>query len=235
MAYIYEHIRTRGYEPLYLEEHYAYLEASAITHLHEPLKLSRKELLCAIEEALRSERFSPTVMNAVEVRYFNDGRLEVEPREILYNEFSLRALHPTAYICRASGDIILANTSAKEALIDFNRAATQNSERSVAIWVDDHDEVLAVDGAPVIAIFEDEVRFSRKGDGVEFDLAYNIASEMGLTVSKGAISIDDLNEAKELLFIGYEGLSAVGTYDANIYMDISAEMIASKIAEAEQI
>lgn len=234
MAYIYEHIRTRGYKPLYLEEHYAYLEASAVTHLHESLNISREELQRAIEEALRKERFSPTVMNAVEVRYFNDGELDVEPREILYNDFSLRAIHPSAYLCRVSGDIILGNTSAKMALIEFNRSTAQSTERSVAMWVDDNDEVLAIDGAPVIALFEDEVRFSRKGDGVEFDLAYDVISKMRGDVSRGAIYIEDLSEVKELLFIGYEGVSAVKSYTSIPYMDISAEMIAAKIAEMEQ-
>ena len=235
MAYLYEYIRTRGHEPLYFEEHYIYLEAGALKHFREPLNISREKLLQAIREVLRKGAFSPTVMNVVEVRYFNDGTFEVEAKEILYNKFSLRALHPRSYLCRVSGDILLDNTSAKAALIELNRAAAQTTERSVAIWADEQDEVLAIDGLPVIAVFEDEVRFSRKGDGVEFELAYNTVVKMGRNATRGAIYLSEMSKVKELLYIGHEGLSAVYRYGPTLFMDISAEKIATKIAEAESI
>ena len=235
MAYIYEYIRTRGHEPLYFEEHCIYLEAGAVRYFGEPLKPSRNELLSAIKEVLQRGRFSPTVMNAVEVRYFHDGRFEVEAKEIIYSTFSLRALHPRAYLHRISGKSLLDNTSAKEALIEFHRTTSQSLERSVALWADANDEVLAIDGEPVIAIFEDEIRFSRKGESVEFDHAYDTVVEMGRNATKGAISLADLKEAKELLFIGHEGISAVHRFDTTLYMDITAEKIASKIAEKESL
>ena len=230
MAYIYEHIRTRGYEPLYFEEHFTYLEARAVSLLHISFKPSRKELLKAIKEALQSARFSPTAMNVVEVRYYADGELEVKAEAFIYNEFSLRALHPRAYLCQVSGDILLQNTSAKEALVEFNRTAGNG----VAIWANEQNEVLAIDGFPVIAVFEDEVRFSRMGDSVEFNLAYSKVVEMGRNTTKEAISIEDLHQAKELLFVSHYGLSAVERYDTTRYMDITAEKLVAKIAEVEQ-
>jgi hypothetical protein len=173
-------------------------------------------------------------MNAVEVRCYSDGSVETEAKEILYNTFSMRALHPYSYMCRISGDLLTANTSAKAALVEFNRATMQTAERSVAIWVNEGDEVIAIDGSPVIAVFEDEVRFARNGEGVEFDLAYDVVVKLGRNATRGAIKLADLSEAKELIFIGYEGLTAVHSYLSTRYMDILAEKIAAKIAEAEQ-
>lgn len=233
MAYIYEHIRTRGYEPLYFEEHFAYLEAGAVKHFGEALKLSREELKEAISKALHKGRFSPTMMNVVELRYYDSGALEVEAKEIIYKKFSLRALHPQAYLCRVSGDILLDNTSAKAALVELNRTTAQASELGVALWADEHGEVLAIDGAPVIAIFEDEIRFSQKGDGVEFEHAFEVVTNMGRNATRGAINLEELREVKELLFIGHEGLSALHCFESYVFMDIAAEKIASKIAEAE--
>ena len=235
MAYIYEYIRTRGHEPLYFEEHYTYLEAGAIKHFREPLKPSCEELRCAIKAALQEARLSPTMMNAVEVLCFNDGTFEVKAQEIIYKAFSLRALHPHAYLCRVSGDILLDNTSAKEALVELNRTTAQASERGVALWADEHDEVLAIDGMPVIAVFENEIRFSRKGDSVEFNLAYDKVSQMKRKATRGAITLNDLKSAKELLFIGHEGLSAILHYESTVYMDVTAEKIATAIAQAESL
>ena len=235
MAYIYEYIRTRGHEPLYFEEHYSYLEAGAIKHFREPLKPTHEELRCAIKAALQEARLSPTMMNAVEVLCFSDGGYEVKAQEIIYKAFSLRALHPYAYLCRVGGDILLDNTSAKEALVELNRTTAQASDRGVALWADEHDEVIAIDGLPVIAVFENEVRFSRKGDSVEFNLAYDVVSQMGRKASRGAITLNDLKRAKELLFIGHEGLSAVDHYESIVFMDVTAEKIASAIAQAESL
>lgn len=229
MAYIYEHIRTRGYEPLDFEEHYIYLEARVDIHMHAEFTPTREELRKAIKEALQSARFSPSAINAVEVRYHSDGKLEVEAKEIIYSCFSLRALHPEAYLCRVSGNTLLANSSAQAALIEFNRAANSG----VAIWANEHDEVLAIDGLPVIAVFEDEIRFSRMGKGVEFEIAYNEVVKLGRNATRGSILLEDLREAKELLYIGYEGLSAVDSYERLQFTDITAEKLASKIAEYE--
>jgi hypothetical protein len=110
----------------------------------------------------------------------------------------------------------------------------QTAERSVAIWINEGNEVIAIDGSPVIAVFEDEVRFARNGEGVEVDLAYDVVVKLGRNATRGAIKLADLSEAKELKFIGYEGLTAVHSYLSTRYMDILAEKIAAKIAEAEQ-
>ena len=84
-------------------------------------------------------------------------------------------------------------------------------------------------------MFEDEVRFSQKGDGVEFEHAFETVTKMGRNATRDAINLEDLKDAKELLFIGHEGLSAVHRFESRIFMDISAEKIASAIAQAESL
>lgn len=234
MAYIYEYIRTRGHEPLHFEKHYACLEELAATYFSESLKLSPQELRRAIAESLQSEKCSTTTMNVVYVQYYSDGTLKVKADWSIYSTFSLRALHPRSYLCRVSGNIITDNTSAKKSLIEFNQETALVAGKGVAIWANEHDEVVAIDGAAVIAVFEEEILFSQLGRGVEFDLAYEIVSKSKPNVSKGAIELKELQRAKELLYIDHRGLTAVQLlYDSTIYMDITAEKIASQIAEAE--
>ena len=234
MAYIYEYIRTRGHKPLHFEKHYARLEELAAAYFSEPLKLSPQELLHAVTESLQSEKCSTTTMNVVYVQYFSDGTLKVKADWSIYSTFSLRALRPRNYLCRVSGNIITDNTSAKESLIEFNRDSGLVADKGVAIWADEHDEVIAIDGAAVVAVFEEEIRFSQAGHGVEFDLAYEILSKNKRNVSKGAISLGELPKAKELLYIDHRGVTALQLlYDSTIYMDITAEKLALQIAEAE--
>lgn len=235
MAYIYEHIRTQGFEPINFEEYFVRLDALAHRLFLAPLAITREELRKMIAEELRKSGFSPRTSNAVCVRYYSNGDLCIEPLELLYNNFSLRALSPQGYICRTSGDLIIENTSAKEALIKLNREIAQISDEGAAIWVDEQGEVLAIDGSSVIAIFEDEICFSRRGSGVEFELVYTIATKIKANVSKGAIMVDDLRQAKELLYIDYRGITALRRFDTHRYMDIIAEKIATKVSEELKI
>lgn len=235
MAYIYEHIRTQGFEPLHIEEHYMRLDALSRKLLFCPLSITQEELRKRISEKLCADGFSPNTKNAVCVRYFSDDTLLIEGVEIWYNSFSLRALRPECHICRLSGELLTLNTSAKDSILEFNRSTAHLSNNGVAIWADEQGEVISIDGAPAIAIFEGEVRFSRLGTGVEFDLAYIAAKKIRRNVTKGEIMVDELRNAKELLYIDYRGITALEGFEQHRYMDITAEKIASEIAENESV
>ena len=167
------------------------------------------------------------------MRYHSNGEVEIECVDILYNNFSLRALHPQVFTCHLSGELLTANTSAKEAMLELNRTTGDIAEKGVALWVDELNEVVAIDGSSVIAVFDDDIRFSRLGSGVEFDLAYNAVKEMKRNISKDKILLEELKQAKELLYIDYRGISAVKSFDDTVYMDITATKIAAKITEIE--
>lgn len=234
MAYIYEYIRTQGHKPLHLERHYARLEELTKKHFSLSPTLSQEELRVAITQMLQIKKCSTSAMNYACVRCFDNNSIEVDANWMMYEQFSLRAIHPQAYLCQASGDILTDNTSAKEAIVKFNNDTALIDERGVAVWVTEQNEVLAIDGSPVIAVFDDEIRFSDKGKGVEFDLAYELLSASNSTVTKGPIVVDELLKAKELLFIDYRGVTAIKQWlDKVLYIDLTAERIASLIAEKE--
>ena len=234
MAYIFEYIRAKGHEPLHLEKHYARLKELTEKYFSEPLLLSQEEVQKAIVQTLQLKRCSTSAMNYACVRCFDNNAIEVDADWMIYDCFELRAIHPQAYLCQASGEILTDNTSAKEALIRFNNDSALLNDRGVAVWVSEQNEVLAIDGSPVIAVFDDEIRFSDKGKGVEFELAYEALSATNNTVTKGAIVVDELHKAKELLFIDYRGVTAINQWlDDTLYMSLTAERIASLIAEKE--
>ena len=234
MAYIFEHIRTQGFAPLHFDEHYARLSALARKLFLAPLAVESKELCTLIGEKLQNEGFSARNKNAVYVRYDSNGSVVIECVDTLYNEFSLRALRPQTFICRISGEILTENTSAKESALELNRTTSLISEQGVPMWVNEQGEMLAIDGAPVIAVFDNEIRFSRMGSGVEFDIAYSVAEEIGKFVSKESILLDEITRAKELLYIDHRGITAIESYESHHFMDITAAKIASKIVEKER-
>ncbi len=233
MAYIYEHIRTKGFEPMHFEEHYARLDALARKLFFAPLAIEREALQRMIAECLRGANCSQHTINAVYVRYTSNKEVEVECVDTLYDEFSLRALRPHLFVCRVSGDLLTDNTSAKEALLELNRTIALASEQGVALWVNEQDEVLAIDGAAIVAVFDDEVRFSRMGSGVEFELAHGIAEKIKKNITREEILLSDIAKAKELLYVDYRGITAVKSFELHHFMDITAERIARTIAEAE--
>lgn len=233
MAYIYEYIRTRGYEPIHFEEHYARLDALSQRLFHSPLNTSPEKLEEAIGGVLRNEGYSSHTINCVYIRYYNNGELKLEAVEIIYNTYSLRAIRPQGYICHLSGDMLVANSSAKEAMLELNSSTTQTPNSEVPIWVGEDGSVLAIDGAPIVAVFEDEIRFSEVGGGVEFDIAMQKMTAQRRRISRCNITLDDLSSAKEILYIDHRGITALVGWNERHYTDITAERIARTIADAE--
>lgn len=233
MAYIYEYIRTQGFEPLHFERHYMRLDAVARKLFVQPLGVEREELKRQIATTLRTRGFSAHTMNAVYVRYYSDGSLSVEGVDTWYSKFSLRAIRPKGCICRVSGELLIENTSAKEAMTELNGEIARMTEEGVPIWANEQGEVLAIDGSPVIAVFDDEIRFSRMGAGVEFELAYAAIGDIKRKITKEEIRVEHLCDVKELLYIDYRGVTALECFESHHYMDIIAEKVALKIAETE--
>ena len=233
MAYIYEYIRTRGYEPIHFEEYYARLDALARKIFLAPFAIEREVLQRNIAECLRNADCSPHTINAVYVRYNSNGTVEMECVDTLYDEFSLRALRPHFFVCQVSGELLTGNTSAKEALLELNRTTALASKQGVALWANEQGEILAIDGAPVIAVFDNEVRFSRIGSGVEFELAFGMAEKIKKNITREEILLSDIANAKELLYIDYRGITAVKSFELHHFMDITAERIAKHVAESE--
>ena len=233
MAYIYEYIRTQGHEPIHFEEHYARLDALSQRIFGRPVGVTPKALKESIADILRSEGYSSHTINCVYVRYYDNEKVELETVEIIYNTYSLRTIRPQGYICQLSGDILVENSSAKEAILELNRSTAQSSNSNVPIWVGEDGSILAIDGSPVVAVFDDEIRFSEVGRGVEFDIAMQKMATPRRKISKCAITLDDLLVAKEVIYIDYRGITALVGWNEHHYTDITAERIARTIAESE--
>ncbi len=234
MAYIYEYIRTRGYQPMHFDEHFARLSALSNDIFNSPICITSDALKELIQSILQCEGYSPHTINGVYVRCYDNGEITVDAIEIIYNNFALRAIRPQGFVCRLSGDFLTKNTSAKEAMLELNHSMSQISDAQVPIWIDEQERIVAIDGSPIAAIFDDEIRFSSSGEGVEFDFAMRHISAHGRKVTKGMIMLDDLTSAKEIIYIDYRGITALAKWNERHYMDITAERMASQIAKAEQ-
>ena len=235
MAYIYEFIRTKGREPLHLEKHYARIRELSEEYFAEPRFFYQEDLRQLLAFDMEKRHISTSGMNYAWFMLSYNGEIYIQSEWLMYDKFSLRALRPNCYPYCVSGEVFLDNTSVKDNLLRFHRScASDEKQNDVAIWHNEHGEVFAIDGSPVIAVFESEIIFSNCGRGVEFDLAYELLAKNRSNVSKGVIKLEDLPKAKELIFIDYRGVTAVNRlYDSTIYMDITAEKIAELIAEAE--
>lgn len=234
IPYIYEYVRCRGFAPLYMEQHLARLDALSRQLFLAEFGMTREVLERDIAAALRGEGFSASHTNAVQVRRYIDGRVEIRCVEMFYDDFSLRAVRPQGYICSLSGDMLLQPTSAKEATLSLCRATAEVSDEGVAVWVSDMGELKAIDGGSVVAVFDDEIRFSQSGAGVEFELAYKAIQGDRRAVRYGEILHSDIARAKELFYIDYRGVTALSACEGDYFMDIVAERVARQVAEQER-
>ncbi len=237
MAYIYEYIRTKGFQPLHFEEHYAHLEALAHRLFATPLGLDSQRLRAEIAETLRNEGYSKDMAHLVKVCYNADGDVKIVTGDILYNHFSVRAIRPTIGVVErvAKGSLLLENSSVKDAVMELQFARSRNLDNpnTLTMWVTEQDEVVAIDGAPVVAVFEDEIRFSECGSGVEFELLYGVATKHYKRVAKAPLMLSELGRVKELLFVDCRGITAIDSWESHYYMDLTAILLASYIAKEE--
>lgn len=232
MTYIYEYIRTRGTQPLHFEEHYNRLEKLSRDLFLTTLPISCEELYKEIVKQLRAEGYSTTATNAVCVKFYPLSKeVDISIEEIIYDSFALRAIRPEGYLSPSSGEYITKKSSVRYALLEFNRSVAQISDAGVAIWATEEGEIIAIDGASAVAVFEDEIRFSNYGCDLEFETAFEKLSATTNKVTRGSIYVEELHKAKELLGIDYRGVLAVESFDSHIFMDITAEKIATKMAE----
>ena len=199
-----------------------------------PLSVGAEVLREAVAEEVQRSGLSSLMENAVEVRISEEGELEVEAIELIYNNFSLRALHPEGAIHNLSGELITENTSAKKAIVELLDSTARHSNKKSSIWVNDNEEVIAIDGAPAVVVFDDEIRFSRIGEGVEFELAKRVTSLHNRKITTAEIRLDDIYRAKELFSIDYRGILALEKVGNHLYMDIVAEKIAGQVARSER-
>lgn len=237
MAYIYEYIRTKGFEPLYFEEHYAHLEELAQRLLATPFKFNRQSLRAEITEALSSNGYSADMAHLVKVCYSVNGDVKIVTGDILYNHFSVRAIRPTIGGMErvVKGSLLLENSSVKDAMLElqFGKSHNLDNPNALTMWVTEQDEVVAIDGASVVAVFEDEIRFSECGGGVEFELLYNAAIKNYKRVVKAPLMLSELSDAKELLYVDCRGVTAVDNWENHYYMDLTATLLAAQIAKEE--
>ena len=173
-----------------------------------PLSVGAEVLREAVAEEVQRSGLSSLMENAVEVRISEEGELKIETIELIYNNFSLRALHPEGAIHNLSGELITENTSAKKAIVELLDSTARHSNKKASIWVNDNEEVIAIDGAPAVVVFDDEIRFSRIGEGVEFELAKRVTSLHNRKITTAEIRLDDIYRAKELFSIDYRGILA---------------------------
>ena len=102
-------------------------------------------------------------------------------------------------------------------------------------WVNDKKEVIAIDGADVVAVFDDKIIFSSHSNSIECEMVYERVAATRRNVLRGSIYEADLTRAKEVLGIDYRGIVALESFDMVSYTDITAEKIASIVNSAEAL
>ena len=232
--YIYQRLRTRGVEPLYLARSIERLEGWSERIFGDRIDLDEGSMADRIRESLLDEHLSMSGTHAVEVRLYPAGNIEVRPLDNIYLEpFPLRAIRPTTTVKHLAGDMLLAPTSAKEALLDICRIGKGLPSQNIPMWLNPHNEIIAIDGAAVVAVTDDEILLSQAGYDIEFELAEIVLAKTRHKIRRAAISYDDIDLFKEIVYIDYRGVAALESIGERPLGNIVAERIAKEVQKLE--
>ena len=235
-AYIYQRFRTRGVNPLYPAYIFSEIEVLSEQIFGSRIFLGWEELMVKIATVIDSERLSQHAIHAVELRLYPSGETEIVTEKAFYLEpFPLRAIRPVAKPYRVTSDLLLAPTSARDALLDLCKSESALPSESIAMWIDHNNEITAIDGASVVAVTDDEVIFSQHGRGIEFDLAKSAMEKTSHHVVQGAIPYDNVRRYKEILYIDHRGVVALGSIEGHQLSNIIAERIVQEVKKLEKI
>ena len=235
-AYIYQRLRTRGVEPLYPTYIIRSIEALAEQIFHRQITLNIDEVRSKIAAAITRERLSQHAIHAVELRLYPSGEIEAVTESAFYLEaFPLRAIRPVATPYRITSDLLLAPTSARDALLDICKSESALPSESISMWIDHNNEITAIDGASVVAVTQDEVIFSQLGKGVEFELALRAIEKTSHRVVRGEILYNNAHDYKELLYIDHRGVVALDSIEGRQLSNIVAERIVQEVKKLEKL
>ena len=235
-VYIYQRLRTQGVKPLYLARAIEELETLSEMIFERTITLNKEELERSIGDAILAQHLSQRSTHAVEVRVFPSQEVEIVVDNAIFLEpFPLRAIRPTAVPYILSNEMLLHPTSARDALLDIYHAGAKLPSESTPMWIDHNNEIVAIEGASVVAVTDSEVIFSRFGRGVEFELAERAMAKTSHYTRRGEVLYDNITLYKEVLYIDHRGVVALASIEGRALSNIIAERIAKEVTKLEKL
>ena len=225
--YLYQQVRTQGYQPLRLAEHCRLLSFASQRLFDRVLNADIQELEQSIAAILAHDRYSKELSHIVEIRLYSESDYAVFAVESsLYGDFELRAIRPRALIHSAEigfGDM---PTSAARAHTELLRKYGEKYGCACVVCADHNGIVGNIDGAAVMAVIDREIVVSQAVESVEKSLMIERLRECRHeNVVVRDISVEELRRAEEIFYIDVRGITSISELEGEVLSDFVANAV----------
>ncbi len=229
-AYIYQNIHTLCYQPRHIARHADIIQQLSqelfgiessltatnlqeqITALISQLRLSRQRSVCAV------------------VKQYASGVYTIEcDTPSLYSGYVLRSLRPEAATIRVTMPLDIYPTSAAIATREVVESIARSRDFHTAIMMTDEGEICSDASQPIAVVQGRKLILTPAPYSVEREMAVEAAQRVDIEIENRRINHADIVAADEVMFIGWQGITAMQKVDGKQYMAIIAERLAREI------
>lgn len=227
--YLYQHIMTYGLKALHLGDYLRLLDEASQQVLHRSLSLDEPDAATLIATFLRKHGYPTTMPAHVELRCYLSGEIVLLGGEVSpYPKLGLRLLMPAGVDVVYDLPLSECRSSVRRAVAEMARVEAEGHGAKVAVQVDSNGFVCSVDDAELFAVKEYTVVTPRELVSVEGRLLAEAVARAGLQLEVAPLVVEDLEEADEIFYADYRGVTALGSFNGHMLMHILAEKIATK-------
>ena len=231
--FVYQDIHTLNRECRYTAQHIEFLNIAADKLFSTKLKQGIDTIERQAKELLEKNRITRNATVGVRLSMDAEGNYRLEELEpTIYEGYKLRLLRPTT-LCIA-GDIPWP-AFPTSALIEAKKLAdTVVKQRGVheALITDSQGHIVSDATKPLILIREYTATFSPTTQhSVESATAVAACRHIGLKVTFEHFGIDEIEQADELMYVNYQGITSITKVGRHTFMHILSERIAEAMEE----
>lgn len=233
--YVFQNIHTLHHKARYTAEHLTLLNHSSQELFGEQLKqnITKQQIEHQIEALLSANRLTRNASILVEIRLDAIGNYELRSHEpSLYSGYVLRSLQPDAVCLPLDMPLPQHPTSAAVATRLMADAIARKCGFHTAI-IAERDGGLAIEPHQPLFIIKEYTMTAQEGcRSIEEALATTAARAAGVKIERKRIMVSDLKDADEIIYVNWQGVTAIAHLNNKPYMSIMAEKIA-KAMEGE--
>lgn len=235
-SYVYQNIHVLNRQCRYLAQHIKVLNTTANALYGIKLHQRPDDIERQITLLLDANRITRNATICVRLMLFGSGDYRLECIEsTIYAGYVLRSLHPTAMCIVANPPWPSHPTSALLETRTFANDIARQRGSHYAILADSQGAIYSEASQPLIIIKEYTATFSTTTQHcVESMLALEACRHIGLNCRFSDLTLDDIKSADELLYVTFQGVTAIANIGQHPYMNILAEHIATAMEELYQ-
>ena len=233
LPYVFQDLHTLGYRARYVAQHIDFLNIASNKLFTKKLQQSVHTIEQQITQLLEKNHTARNVTTGVRLSLNAEGNYRIESLETsIYSGYVLRSLHPSVLYITSDMPWPAFPTSALLQGRELADTIAQQRGAHEALLINSEGYILSDAVRPLIMIREYKATFSPTTQhSVESATAVAACRHIGLKVTFEHFGIDEIEQADELMYVNYQGITSITKVGRHTFMHILSERIAEAIEE----